>query len=94
MCDLKSNVELNGFGGFAVDSPESHLFDYNNLAISSMKDSITNPPTLAFYRAEEEGEGMRKVVGEAPATVAMNGGGGISVGEESGKAAYECSTGH
>jgi hypothetical protein len=38
------------FGGFAVNSPESHLFDYNNLTMLSAKGSILNPPTRTFAK--------------------------------------------
>jgi hypothetical protein len=45
-------VELNSFGGFAVNSPESHSFNYNNLTILSAKGSVPNPPTfmMSFFR--------------------------------------------
>jgi hypothetical protein len=43
----EKKMELNNFGGFAVKSSESHLFDYNNLTILSTKGSIPNPPTEA-----------------------------------------------
>jgi hypothetical protein len=38
-------VKLNSFGGFVVNSPESHLLNYNN-TITNAKGSILNPPIV------------------------------------------------
>jgi hypothetical protein len=40
---MKSELEINGFGSFAANSPELRSFNYNNLTILSAKDSISNP---------------------------------------------------
>jgi hypothetical protein len=46
-----------------------------------------------FYRAEREGYGTAKVVGESSIGSSINGGGAV-LGEEGGETAHRCSTKH
>jgi hypothetical protein len=43
--DPKGGAKLYGFGGFAIDSLELHLFNYDDLTILIAKGSILKPPT-------------------------------------------------